>query len=38
LLSHALVGPLTPIEWEEEADPAPVIPAKGEERSGLLTH
>ncbi len=38
LLSHALAGPLTPIEWEEEAEPAAVIPAKGEERPGLLTH
>src|SRR3979411_2995498 len=26
LLSHALAGPLTPIEWEEEAEPAAVIP------------
>src|SRR5438477_217871 len=38
LLAHALAGTLTPIEWEEEPEPPPVIPAKGEERSGLLTH
>ena len=38
LLSHALAKPLTPIEWEEESEPPPVIPASGEERSGVLTH
>jgi len=38
LLAHALAGTLTPIEWEEEPEPPSVIPAKGEERSGLLTH
>ncbi len=38
VLGHALVTPLTPIAWEEEPDTQPVIPAKGEERSGLLTH
>jgi ATP-dependent Lon protease len=37
VLAQALAGPLTPIEWEEEAEP-PVIPPKSEERSGLLTH
>ena len=31
-------SPLVPIEWEEEPAPPPVIPAPGEERSGLLTH
>ena len=34
----ALAGPLTPIEWEEEPTGQPVIPATGEERSGLVTH
>jgi len=38
VLLHALVGPLTPIDWAEDAEQAPVIPAKGEERSGVLTH
>ena len=31
-------APLTPIEWEEESTGQPVIPATGEERSGLVTH
>src|SRR6202051_3473060 len=38
VLLHGLAGPLTPINWVEEADAPPVIPASGEERSGLLTH
>ncbi|MBV9584306.1 MAG: endopeptidase La, partial [Alphaproteobacteria bacterium] len=38
LLPHALAATLTPIEWEEEPEAPSVIPAKGEERSGLLTH
>jgi len=38
LLQHALAAPLTPIEWEEDTAPQAVIPATGEERSGLLTH
>ncbi|HEX4617244.1 MAG TPA: S16 family serine protease, partial [Stellaceae bacterium] len=38
VLAQALAGPLTPIEWEEESEPPPVIPASGEERSGVLTH
>jgi ATP-dependent Lon protease len=38
LLAHALAGPLTPIAWEEEPEAPPVIPAKSEERSGVLTH
>src|SRR5438105_3257086 len=38
LLAHALTAALTPVEWEEESEPPPVIPAKGEERSGVLTH
>jgi ATP-dependent Lon protease len=38
LLAHALAGPLTPIAWEEESEAPPVIPAKSEERSGVLTH
>jgi len=36
LLSQALVAPLTPVPWPEEAEP--VIPAPGEGRSGLVTH
>ncbi|MBV9553440.1 MAG: endopeptidase La, partial [Alphaproteobacteria bacterium] len=38
VLLHALAGPLTPVTWSEESEAAPVIPAKGEERSGVLTH
>jgi ATP-dependent Lon protease len=38
VLLHALAGPLTPIDWAEESQPAAVIPAAGEERSGVLTH
>ena len=30
--------PLTPIEWEDEPAGQAVIPATGEERSGLVTH
>jgi ATP-dependent Lon protease len=38
VLQHALAGPLTPIEWEEDDAATPVIPAASEERPGLLTH
>jgi len=38
VLLHGLAGPLTPIDWAEESEPAAVIPATGEERSGVLTH
>jgi ATP-dependent Lon protease len=38
VLGHALAAPLIPIEWPEEPAPPPVIPATGEERSGLVTH
>jgi ATP-dependent Lon protease len=38
VLKHALTGPLTPVEWDEENDRQPVIPATGEERPGVLTH
>jgi ATP-dependent Lon protease len=38
VLRHALAGTLTPIEWEDEPAGQPVIPATGEERSGLVTH
>jgi ATP-dependent Lon protease len=38
VLLHALAGPLTPVNWVEDASPAPVIPASGEERPGVLTH
>jgi ATP-dependent Lon protease len=38
VLGHALTEPLTPIEWDEAAAEAAVIPAKSEERSGMVTH
>ncbi|HTV44527.1 MAG TPA: endopeptidase La [Stellaceae bacterium] len=38
LLSHALAGPLTPVDWTDDGEPAPVIPSVGEERPGLMTH
>ncbi|MGC2415219.1 MAG: endopeptidase La [Stellaceae bacterium] len=38
VLANALVRPLIAIEWQEEPDAPPVIPATSEERSGLLTH
>ena len=38
VLLHALAGPLTPVTWVEDADQPAVIPAGGEERSGVLTH
>jgi ATP-dependent Lon protease len=38
VLAAALAGPLTPIEWDEEPVGPPVIPATGEERTGLVTH
>ncbi len=38
LLSHALAGPLSPIQWSDEAEAGSVIPASGEERSGMVTH
>jgi ATP-dependent Lon protease len=38
VLLHALAGPLTPVNWAEDAEPAPVIPAQGEERPGVITH
>jgi ATP-dependent Lon protease len=37
LLRNALAAPLTPVPWSEESE-GPVIPAPGEERSGLVTH
>jgi len=33
-----LTAPLIPIEWQEEPVTPPVLPAGGEERSGLVTH
>jgi ATP-dependent Lon protease len=38
VLLHALAGPLTPVTWVEDAEQPAVIPAAGEERSGVLTH
>jgi ATP-dependent Lon protease len=38
LLGHALAGALTPIKWDDEPGEEPVIPAQGEQRSGLVTH
>ena len=38
VLLHALAGPLTPVKWVEDAEAPPVVPATGEERSGVLTH
>jgi ATP-dependent Lon protease len=38
LLQHALVKPLTPIEWTEPADPAPMVAPKGDEGRPGLTH
>jgi ATP-dependent Lon protease len=38
LLGHALAVPLTPVPWSEEGEAPAVIPASGEERSGLVTH
>ena len=38
LLGQALAGAMTPLAWPEDGEAEPVIPAQGEERSGLLTH
>ena len=38
VLEHALAGQLTPIEWEDVSAEESVIPEKGEQRSGLVTH
>jgi ATP-dependent Lon protease len=38
LLSQALAAPLTPVPWPEEDKSEAVIPAPGEERSGVVTH
>jgi ATP-dependent Lon protease len=38
LLGQALAGAMTPLAWPEDGGAEPVIPAQGEERSGLLTH
>jgi ATP-dependent Lon protease len=38
LLAQALAAPLTPVAWSDDGEPAPVIPASGEERSGVVTH
>jgi ATP-dependent Lon protease len=38
LLGNALASPLTPVAWSEEGEAESVIPAAGEERSGLVTH
>ncbi len=38
VLGHALTEALTPIEWDEDTAENSVIPAQGEQRSGLVTH
>ena len=38
LLRNALTAPLTPVEWSDDGETAPVIPAPVEERPGLMTH
>jgi len=38
LLGQALAAQLTPMAWSEDSETEPVLPASGEERSGLLTH
>jgi ATP-dependent Lon protease len=38
LLAEALVKPLTPLPWSEEAEAETVLPAPGGERSGIMTH
>jgi ATP-dependent Lon protease len=38
LLGAALAAPLTPVDWADDGEPAPVLPPAGEERSGLVTH
>src|ERR1700745_3416444 len=38
LLVEALAAPLTPVPWSEEDESKPVVPAQGEERSGVVTH
>jgi ATP-dependent Lon protease len=38
VLAAALSMPLTPIEWAEESEAPAVLPAAGEERSGVVTH
>jgi ATP-dependent Lon protease len=37
LLGQALAAPLTPLAWSDD-EPEAVVPAQGEERSGLVTH
>jgi ATP-dependent Lon protease len=38
LLGNALAGPMTPVAWSDDGEPAPVIPAASEDRPGLVTH
>ncbi|MGH7110382.1 MAG: endopeptidase La [Stellaceae bacterium] len=38
LLAEALAQPLTPLPWSEDPEPEAVLPAPGEERSGIVTH
>ncbi len=38
LLSQALAAPLTPVEWVDDGEAAPVLPPAGEERPGIMTH
>jgi len=35
VLKHALTGPLTPIEWNEETDPLPVSPASDDAEAAV---
>jgi ATP-dependent Lon protease len=38
LLGHALAAALTPVEWADDGEAAPVLPPVSEERPGLMTH
>jgi len=39
LLKHALVRPLTPIEWREESEAPAVLPKETTtDRPGIITH
>jgi ATP-dependent Lon protease len=38
VLAHALTGPLTPIEWNEDDDVKPVLPTPDGEIDTVMTH